>query len=35
MYYSSSNKAPSKVAIAIDKAGNKQRKLVKFDELIK
>jgi|GEM_PF-4020374 hypothetical protein len=34
MYYSEANKAPSKISIEIDKAGKKQRKLVKFGDLI-
>ncbi len=35
MYYSEDKKAPSRVAITTDKAGKKQRTLVKFDTLIK
>jgi hypothetical protein len=35
MYYSEDKKAPSRVAITTDKAGKKQRTLVKFDTIIK
>lgn len=35
MYYSDSHKAASKVSIETDNNGNKQRKLVKFGDLIK
>lgn len=35
MYYSDSHKSASKITIDIDAAGKKQRKLVKFNEIIK
>jgi len=35
MYYSNSHQATSKISIAINSDGKKQRKLVAFDEILK